>query len=348
MTVAITVLMAVHNGAAFLRETLESVSTQSFTDYEFLIVDDASQDTTPAILAEAAAGDPRIKIHRNAENVGLTKSLNLGLQRAAGRYIARIDADDVCLPQRLGKQFEFLERHPGYTAVACGYQVIDGTGRCLQTQDSGLDDWQVRWLGGFNPPAPHPTYFFRRTAEDGSLVLYDEAFRTAQDFDLWSRLAQSGKTCVLPEVLIRYRRHAGAITVTKRKEQAANCARTGRVNLARRLPRDVLVQLEPLLQLFAYQATADRRTIAAAVAGCDAMLAQDLPAAPSAVHRRWLRRMTAGLLADAVLSRAGGLKRFSSMLAFAYHARAYLPALAHAVVLQPGLALKSLRNAAKV
>ena len=86
MTVAVTVLMAVHNGAAYLRETLESVGAQSFTDYEFLIVDDASQDATPAILAEAAAGDPRIEIHRNAKNVGLTKSLNLGLRQAAGRH----------------------------------------------------------------------------------------------------------------------------------------------------------------------------------------------------------------------------------------------------------------------
>ena len=344
---AISVLMAVHDGEPFLEQALESVFGQSFGDFELILIDDCSTDSSPRLLASAAARDSRVKLLTNAENLGLTKSLNLGLRQASGRYVARLDADDLCLPDRLAVQFRYMEDHPEYVAVACGYQVIDAEGRVRQTEAGGLDDWQVRWLGGFNPPAPHPAYFFRRLAQDGSPYLYDESFRTAQDFEFFSRLALDGKVAVLPRVLLKYRRHAGAITVAKRREQAANCARIGRENLRRRLPAEVFEKLEPLLRLFAYEVAADRAGIAAAVEGCDAMLAHDVKAAPTARHRRWLRRMTAGLLADAVLSRGGGLTRGSSLVAFVVEARAHLPALLAAVAAQPGLALKSLRNTGK-
>ncbi|MEO1474188.1 MAG: glycosyltransferase, partial [Pseudomonadota bacterium] len=288
----ISVVMAVYNGEDFLSETLQSVLKQSYTGFEFLIVDDASDDMTSDLLARAAATDGRIRVIRNERNLGLTASLNVGLRAASGTYIARIDADDVCLPDRLAQQLAFMEANPDHSAVACGHHVIDASGRTMRTVSGGLDDWQIGWLGGFNPPAPHPTYFFRRSRNDGSTILYDEAFRTAQDFELWSRLAQQGKTRVLPDVLVKYRRHANAITVRKRREQAANCAFIGRSNLRRRLPASIVAQLEPLISLFSYQSQVDRSTMIAAVAGCDAMLAHDLGSAPTAGHRRWVRRMT--------------------------------------------------------
>lgn len=343
MTPVITVLMAVHNGEPFLRETLGSVLAQDFSDFEFVIVDDSSNDASPAILAEAAAADSRIRIFRNEETLGLTKSLNIGLQRARGLYVARIDADDTCLPERLSQQYSFLERHRDHVAVACGFHIIDARGKRLMTVDTGLDDWQIRWLSGFNPPAPHAAYFFRRLMPDGTQLLYDEDFRTAQDFDFWSRLSDCGKTAVLSDVLINYRRHDGAITVTKRKEQAANCRIIGRRNLRRRLPPHIAARLDPLLVLFAYGGASNAQTIAAAVIGCDAMLAYDLSAAPTARHRRWIRRTAAGLLADAILSRAGALKSVSGTVAFLLYARSYLPALLMAVLSQPKMALKSLR-----
>lgn len=338
--------MAVHNGERFLAETLESVLGQSATDFEFVIVDDASDDGTPALLA-AAAADARVRLVRNERNLGLTASLNVGLRQASGKYIARIDADDVCLSDRLERQHAFMESNPDHVAVACGYHVIDEVGRTVRTNRGGLDDWQIRWLGGFNPPAPHPTYFFRRMHDDGTSNLYDEAYRTAQDFELWSRLSLQGRTEVLPEVLVKYRRHPNVITVRKRREQAGNCARTGLENLKRRLPPEIVRQLGPLLALFAYEAPADRGTVAAAVAGCDAMLVHDLQSAPTARHRRWVRRMAAGLLADAILSRAGGLRSVPSTAAFLYHARRHLPALLGATIADPMLALKSIRNIAK-
>jgi glycosyltransferase involved in cell wall biosynthesis len=343
----ISVVMAVYNGQQFLSETLRSVLNQSHTGFEFLVIDDASDDETPSILAQAAAEDDRIRIIPNECNMGLTLSLNVGLRAAKGTYIARIDADDVCLPDRLEKQLAFMEANPDHTAVACGHHVIDASGRITRKVNGGLDDWQIRWLGGFNPPAPHPTYFFRRNRADGALNLYDETFRTAQDFELWSRLAQQGKTRVLPDVLVKYRRHANAITVVKRREQAVSCALTGRANLGLRLPADIVSQLDPLIALFSYQSEVDRSKMIDAIAGCDAMLAHDLKAAPTARHRGWVRRMTAGLLAETVLSRAGGLRSILPTLLFCFYARRYLPTLFLAVAADPAMALKSLKNVAR-
>lgn len=342
--VPITVLMAVHNGEQFLRETLASIAAQSLADYEFVIIDDASSDASSAILAQAAARDARLRIHRNPQNIGLTRSLNVGLGLARGEYIARIDADDTCTPDRLGAQHAFMTAHPDYAGVTCGFEMIDGAGKRVRLVQDALDDWQVRWLSGWNPPAPHPTYFFRRLAPDGTPNLYDEAFRTAQDFDLWSRLGAQGPTCVLPDVLVHYRRHDGSITKVKRHEQAQNCAAIGQRNLARQLPDNLLAAVQPLVEMFAYRLPATCSAIRAAVAGGDALLAHDLPLAPSPAHRRWLQRTVAGLLADAVLSRGGALSSPAATAWFVWAARGHLPALARAVLSDPEMALKSLRS----
>ena len=343
----VTVLMGVHNGEPYLEGALQSVLDQEFADFEVLIVDDASSDGTAAILKSAGDRDSRIRVLRNDANLGLTASLNKGLRHAHGRYIARMDADDLCLPQRLLRQVAALNGAPDLIAVACGHELVDGEGRTLSRVLGGLDDWQIRWLSGFNPPAPHPTYLFRRVWPDGTPVLYDEDYRTAQDFELWSRFLRQGRTRVLNEVLLKYRRHAGAITVKRRLEQAANCSRIGSANLRERLPPEIFRSLRPLICLFDYTAKADAQTIAAAVAGCDAMLAHDLPNAPTPGHRRWTRRMAAGLLADAILSRGGALRRPALLASFLYRARMYLPSLVAVVLSQPGTAIKSLRNTGK-
>ncbi len=341
---AVTVLMGVHNGEQFLRATLASIAAQTFTDYEFLIVDDASSDGSPAILVDAAGTDPRIRILTNKTNIGLTRSLNRGLDEARGDYIARIDADDVCLPQRLAVQHDFMESHPAEVGVTSGFEMIDGHGRSMRTVTEPLDDWQVRWLLGWNPPAPHPTFFFRRCPDGKAPIRYDEQFRTAQDFDLWGRLATYGPTRRLPQTLIQYRRHEGAITHAKRHEQAQNCAAIGQAHLAARLPIDVATKLEPLVALFSYNAEANPEILRTAVAGADAMILHDGRAAPTDAHRRWVKQMTAGLLADAVLSRGGGLSSPTITAAFAWYARGHLLYLARAVASDPGTAIKSLRN----
>src|SRR5688572_1551532 len=112
MLPVISVLMSVYNGASYLPESVESILAQTFTDFEFIIIDDCSVDETPQILNTYAQGDSRIRIIRNPENKGLTASLNIGLAEAQGKYVARQDADDISLPQRFEKQIQSLEGNP--------------------------------------------------------------------------------------------------------------------------------------------------------------------------------------------------------------------------------------------
>ena len=148
----ISVLMCVHNGERYVTEAIESILAQTLPHFEFIIVDDASTDGTPAILEGFLSKDPRIQLFRLDENLGLTRALNFGLEKCAGKYIARIDADDRSLPERLQRQFDFLEQNPDHVAVACGHNIIDETGKTVRSTKDALDSWQIRWLGGFNPP----------------------------------------------------------------------------------------------------------------------------------------------------------------------------------------------------
>ncbi len=342
-TPAVSVLMAVHNGLPYLQAALDSIRGQTFDAYEFIIVNDGSTDESRPILEAAAAADPRIRLINGDTNVGLTRALNIGLEAARGTYVARMDSDDISHSKRLERQFAFLKKASDHVAVACGYNVIDGQDRHVRTNNDPLDDWQIRWVGGFNPPAPHPTYFFRRVDERGAPYLYDPQFKTAQDFDFWSRLADHGMTAVLADVLIDYRRHPDAITVKKRAEQTANLQLTGTRNLRKRLPENVVQDLEPLLAMLAHKLPANGATIAAVVKGCNTMLAYDLPRAPSRAHRIWAKRTAAGLLALAILSRGGALTSATATASFLFQARGYVLALAAKILESPGLAIKSLR-----
>ena len=128
---AISVLMSVYNGGRYLADSIRSILDQSFGDFEFLIVDDASSDGSLEIIEEFACNDKRIVILRNECNLGLTRSLNLGLDRARGKYIARQDADDISLPKRLEKQWEFLEANHEIGVMGTAYYLINACGEII-------------------------------------------------------------------------------------------------------------------------------------------------------------------------------------------------------------------------
>ncbi len=138
----VTVLLPVYNGARFLRQAIDSVLSQTWKDFELLVVNDGSTDGTAAILESYS--DPRIRILSNVQNIGLTLSLNKGLQSARGEYIARIDADDIALPIRLEKQVSYLDQHPEVGLVATGVKVIDERGHVT---------------GSYQAPFEHRSYF---------------------------------------------------------------------------------------------------------------------------------------------------------------------------------------------
>ncbi|MEJ2704778.1 MAG: glycosyltransferase family 2 protein, partial [Sedimentisphaerales bacterium] len=124
-----SVLMPVYNTVLFLEEAVESILTQSFEDYEFVIVDDGSNDGSEKILAAFARKDARVRIIRNDKNMGIVYSLNRGLRECCGKYIVRMDSDDVALPNRLSKQIELMEAHPNITVLSASVSYIDASGR---------------------------------------------------------------------------------------------------------------------------------------------------------------------------------------------------------------------------
>ena len=206
----VTVLMAVHNGARHLREAVDSILAQTFLDFEFLIVDDGSTDESAAILASYA--DPRIVMLRNATNVGLTKSLNIGLNAARGELVARQDADDRSYPERLARQVAFLDVHPEIAVVGAQARIIDADGHQLPAGErKPLDAESIRFALLFSNPIVHTAATFRRKLVDA----YDERFVTSQDVELWSRLAENHPLANLPERLVDLRVHAQSVSATR-------------------------------------------------------------------------------------------------------------------------------------
>ncbi len=196
--------MSVFNGARYLREAVESILGQRFRDYEFIIIDDGSTDASREIIS--CYDDRRIRLMVNEANLGLPVSLNKGIRSARGEYIARQDADDVSLPDRLELQTAYLDAHPEVALVGCWWERIDEKGRVFDLASVPTDGPLLldRMLEGGLNPAPHGSMVFRKQASD-AVGGYDERFRYTQDFDLWLRMWSHGKVEVLPSCLYELR-----------------------------------------------------------------------------------------------------------------------------------------------
>lgn len=213
----VTVLLCVYNGEGYVREAIDSILAQTYGDFELLIVDDASTDATPAVLASIA--DRRLRVLQNRENLGLTRSLNIGLRASHGELIARHDADDLSYPDRLARQVAFLDDHPEVAAVGSQFVSISERGRrrpphlWMKCQTA----LGIRWQLLFENPFVHSSVMFRRNAvlEAGG---YDESFRTNQDYELWSRLASRFQLRNLPEALVALRARASSISARYSEE----------------------------------------------------------------------------------------------------------------------------------
>jgi glycosyltransferase involved in cell wall biosynthesis len=233
----VTVLMAVYNGERYLRQSIESILSQTFTDFEFLIIDDGSTDSTPEILEEYNERDERIRIIHQ-ENIGLTKSLNRGLGLSRGYYIARTDADDVSLRERLEHQVSFLDNHPEIGVLGSGAVTIDREGNVIHRFFPTTGPSVVRWRLIFGNCISHPTVLFRK-----NLVLeaggYPCDSPVAQDYDLWSRLAFITEIDNLPEILVKYRLNPRGISSVDQYRQVETSIRVVRNNIAEIFGLDV-------------------------------------------------------------------------------------------------------------
>jgi glycosyltransferase involved in cell wall biosynthesis len=236
--------MAVHNGARYLRAAIDSMLTQTLDDLELIVVDDASSDESPDICGYCAQRDSRVVVLTNTKRQGLTRSLNLALGVARGKYLARMDADDVSLPRRLERQVDFLDSHADVGLVGSFYSEIDAGGEVrVPVVSFPVEPIVVAWRMAFENPLPHPPIVARRALLDDAGG-YDPRWATAQDFDLFTRLSDITKLANCQEVLFHWRRHAASVSTMLNEEQRSNAlaisgAYTSRL-LGRAVPQDLI------------------------------------------------------------------------------------------------------------
>lgn len=205
--------MSVFNAEDFIQEAVGSVLQQTFSDFEFIIVDDASTDGTLQRLRSYR--DTRIRIFCNEINMGLTRSLNKGLEFVQGEYIARMDADDISFPDRFQEQKNFLDAHPEVGVCGTWVRVMDTDIEYRYYADHSTIVSKLLLGNAF----AHPSVMMRKSVLDAHGLKYDETFRYAQDYDLWVRLAEHTKLANLKKVLLHYRLHENCASKKNAKSQ---------------------------------------------------------------------------------------------------------------------------------
>jgi glycosyltransferase involved in cell wall biosynthesis len=205
-TPEVSVVMPVRNGRPFLDESVASILAQTLSDFEFVILDDASDDGTTEDLRAWARRDARVRVIESPRPLGLSGSSNAVVRAARAPLVARMDADDVAHPERLARQLEVMRAHPEVVLVGSLSEGIDASGRRVRPRD--------RWRlvrASLYPPFPHGSVMFRRAAFE-EVGGYREECAGWEDQDLFLRLTRRGRVVVLPETLLLYRYHVGNST----------------------------------------------------------------------------------------------------------------------------------------
>jgi hypothetical protein len=213
----VSVVMPVHNGGPHLEHAVESILGQTFADFEFVIIDDGSTDSTAEVLRRHQAADRRVRV-LHQEKAGLVASLNCGCGQARAPYIARMDADDIAFPDRLARQVEFLDRHPTVALVGSAVVRIDATGRELTRNVCPTSHAEIVEALREYTCFTHPTVVLRATAL-AAVGGYRPAYRAAEDYDLWLRLSERFELANLPDPLLYYRVSPGQISVLQLDQQ---------------------------------------------------------------------------------------------------------------------------------
>ncbi|MDX6612052.1 MAG: hypothetical protein QOD75_1238 [Blastocatellia bacterium] len=203
----ISVVMPVRNALPFIDESISSILAQTLSDFEFVILDDASTDGSLEQLREWAVRDKRIRLHEGQQQLGLSGSSNAVVAQARAPIVARMDADDIAHPDRLRRQWKIIESQPEVAVVGTLCNGIDATGREVRPRDR----WRLVRRSGYIP-FPHGSAMFRREVFD-QVGGYDESSEGGEDQDLFARMATRGRVLTLPDVLYSYRYHSSNATL---------------------------------------------------------------------------------------------------------------------------------------
>lgn len=210
--------MPVYNGASFLSSTIESILSQTYENFELLILDDCSNDDSIEIIK--SFNDKRIKLFQNKENEGYIKGLNFLIQNSKGDYIARNDQDDISLPQRIYKQLKLFKRKPKLSIVG-GQIKTFGKSQKKISYPTNLSDCRSHLL--LNTCLHHPTVIFKRkTIEHFINRLYDETKEPSEDYDLWTRLSLFLEIENVPDIILKYRIHQNNYSTLHQEKQFEN------------------------------------------------------------------------------------------------------------------------------
>jgi glycosyltransferase involved in cell wall biosynthesis len=214
----VSVLMPVYNAGGFVKESIDSILKQTYSNFELIIINDGSTDSSEEIILSIK--DSRIRYVKNETNLGLIKTLNKGIDLCKGEFIARMDADDISLPDRLKKQLEFMEKNS--EVGVCGSDYIHfGKGKHISLTSHHEHDWIAGWML-FNSSVVHPALMIRTSVIKNESPYFNSEYKHVEDYELWSRLIFKNKFADVPETLLKYRIHASQVSRQYRSEQIEN------------------------------------------------------------------------------------------------------------------------------
>jgi glycosyltransferase involved in cell wall biosynthesis len=215
----VSVVLAVYNCDKYLGEAIASIQSQTYQNWELLVIDDASTDSSADLAAKHAQADPRIQLLRQSQNSGPMICFNLGIDRAAGKYIARLDADDLMLPERLAKQVAYLEAHPDVGLLGTAFEMIDEQGDVIATCAVSTGTENLKTLLKTKNPILHPSIMMSADCLR-AIGAYSEAYPYAEDYILCIDFAEVSKIENIDEVLTRYRILSSSVSRKSLKKQS--------------------------------------------------------------------------------------------------------------------------------
>lgn len=213
--VKVSVIMPVYNAEAYVASAIDSILKQTFTDFEFIILNDGSTDNTKSIVSKFT--DKRIKFIDRSENLGIVETLNRGLDLAAGEYIARMDSDDIAMPNRFEEQVKYLDEHQDVGALGTSYIQF---GENIPEQTI-IKKPHITYLDTIlGCPVVHPSVMIRKSVLNKFNLRYRPEYKHAEDYDLWARLIRYSRIDNLTDVLLKYRYHKSNISIVNYTEQS--------------------------------------------------------------------------------------------------------------------------------